>query len=138
MHDLFRTCAQLVDSFNSIVMGPVLVTLAFLPLMSASKRKVIVNIGSHLGSFGLDRGESFTSYSITKVALNMMTYKLAKERADLICFVLAPGRVKTDMGGPDATYEPEFAISHLLRVIRASTEKDSGKFFAWDGSILPW
>ena len=42
------------------------------------------------------------------------------------------------MGGDGAVLEPEFSASHCLKVVTSLTAKDSGKFFKYDGTELPW
>ncbi|KAF8438187.1 hypothetical protein L210DRAFT_2311095 [Boletus edulis BED1] len=81
------------------VVGPTFVTWAFMPLIERGKLQVIANISSSLASIGIDHGGQHSSYSISKAALNILTYKQAKERPDLIPFLVDPGWVKTDMDG---------------------------------------
>ena len=54
------------------VAGPALVAKVYLPYLEKSKRKVIVNMSSGLGSIGLDLGPKNSIYSISKTALNML------------------------------------------------------------------
>ena len=64
--------SSLTKTFHSNVAGPALVSQVFLPLVEKSKRKVIVNTSSVMGSFGKDMGSIVASYSISKAALNML------------------------------------------------------------------
>jgi hypothetical protein len=42
------------------------------------------------------------------------------------------------MGGRDAALTPAQSIAGLRRVLGRLTLADSGKFFSWDGSEVPW
>jgi hypothetical protein len=52
--------------------------------------------------------------------------------------VLHPGWVQTDMGGPQAPLKPPESIRGMLKVINELTIKQTGKFFCYDGSEVPW
>lgn len=43
-----------------------------------------------------------------------------------------------DMGGEGAMLEVEFSVSNILKVVTCLTAKESGKFFRYDGSEIPW
>ena len=42
------------------------------------------------------------------------------------------------MGGPGAMMEPRESVDGIMRVLRSVTPADSGKFFRFDGNVLPW
>ena len=52
--------------------GPALISQVYLPLLEKGKRKTIVNVTSGLASVGLDLGSKCATYSISKIALNML------------------------------------------------------------------
>ena len=86
----------------------------------------------------------------------MQTYKQAKERQDLIVITVDPGWVKTgtlallllvpsdpshscaDMGGPNAMLFPHESVEEVLKVVAGLLPSDSGKFYRYDGQVLPW
>ncbi|KZO98934.1 NAD(P)-binding protein [Calocera viscosa TUFC12733] len=129
---------EFMDTIKNCVLGPALIVQAFIGLVAKSNKKVIMNMTSGLASIALDCGPKNASYSIAKTALNMYNYKLAKERTDIIAFVMDPGWVKTDMGGPGAMLEPDFSIGNMLRTIKAASEKDTGTFKRYNGEPIPW
>jgi NAD(P)-dependent dehydrogenase (short-subunit alcohol dehydrogenase family) len=49
-----------------------------------------------------------------------------------------PGWVRTDMGGAGAALDPETSVSGLRKVLAGLKAGDSGKFFSYDGSPIPW
>ncbi|KAH7929995.1 NAD(P)-binding protein [Leucogyrophana mollusca] len=132
------TSKDLTTTILANVVGPALVTRAFIPLIEQSRKKVIANISTALASIGIDYGGQHSSYSISKAALNMLTYKQAKERPDLIPFVIDPGWVKTDMGGNNAALEPYESAAGILNVVASATPQDAGRFIDYKGEIVPW
>ncbi|KAF9814208.1 hypothetical protein IEO21_05219 [Rhodonia placenta] len=133
-------CGDFMKALEINVAAPALLAQAYLPLIEKSQRKVIVNVSSRYGSVSLDRGPTWPVYSITKSALNMLTYKQAKARPDLIVISLAPGWVKTGehMGGPNAALEPHQSVEDQLRIVTGLTPQDSGKFFNHTGEVYPY
>ncbi|EGO18380.1 hypothetical protein SERLADRAFT_444197 [Serpula lacrymans var. lacrymans S7.9] len=93
---------------------------------------------SGLASIQSNHGPKATSYSISKCALNMLTYKQAREKPDLIPFVVDPGWVKTEMGGPGAMLEPHESVSGILKHVSGATPDCAGKFFGYRGNEIPW
>uniref|UniRef100_A0A8B9GTF1 Zgc:110339 n=1 Tax=Astyanax mexicanus TaxID=7994 RepID=A0A8B9GTF1_ASTMX len=75
-----------------------------------------------------------------KSGLNMVTRCLATdlESDGILCTVLHPGWVRTDMGGPDAPLSAEESISSLLSIISGLTDKDHGEFLDYTGKKIPW
>jgi len=53
-------------------------------------------------------------------------------------FVLHPGWVKTDMGGPNALIDAQKSVAGMRQVIARFTLDQSGGFLKYDGSSLPW
>ncbi|KAH9924013.1 C-factor [Fomitopsis serialis] len=128
----------LLDTLRANVAGPALLGTVYLPLLEKGRRKVIVNMTSGLASIGLDFGAKNATYSVSKTALNMLMYKQAKTRPDLIAYVVDPGWVKTDMGGPGAMMEVEESVGRLLKLATTATGKSSGKFLNNDGEEVVW
>ncbi|EGO04106.1 hypothetical protein SERLA73DRAFT_175866 [Serpula lacrymans var. lacrymans S7.3] len=129
---------DLLKSITSNVIGPALISRALYPAIEKSTRKVVVNMTSGLASIQSNHGPKATSYSISKCALNMLTYKQAREKPDLIPFVVDPGWVKTEMGGPGAMLEPHESVSGILKHVSGATPDCAGKFFGYRGNEIPW
>jgi hypothetical protein len=49
-----------------------------------------------------------------------------------------PGWVKTRMGGPNAPLPPDKSIASLRRLIEGLGPNQSGGFFDYDGTVIPW
>ncbi|EJD50083.1 NAD(P)-binding protein [Auricularia subglabra TFB-10046 SS5] len=126
-------------AFRTHVIGMLLVFRTFLPLVRAGARKVVVNVSSGLGSIGCDLGARYSSYGIAKAGLNMLTYKMEKQYPELIIFPFTPGHIKTDLGGPTAPLDLEFAVAKHIPLIESATkETHAGRFLDLNGNVLPW
>ncbi|KAF2271280.1 NAD(P)-binding protein [Westerdykella ornata] len=102
---------------------------------------VVMNMSSGLGSMTVALSTpKCCTYSISKAALNMLTLHQARDlkRQHVIVICMDPGWVKTRMGGKGAMVEPEVSISGMLEVIGGLKQEDSGKYYRFDGAIVPW
>jgi NAD(P)-dependent dehydrogenase (short-subunit alcohol dehydrogenase family) len=110
---------------------------------------VFASLSARVGSIGDNRLGGWYSYRAAKAAQNMFTRTLAVEWArrtrPIICLALHPGTVATDLSEPFRSrtepsnlFSSERAARQLLGIIDRATAKDSGQFFAWDGSVIPW
>jgi len=133
-----------IDEFERVMqvnaLGPVRVTQALLPNLRAGKGKTIVGISSVLGSIAANREGGFYGYRESKAALDMFMRGLAAELKSegFICIAIIPGWVKTDMGGPDAPLTPEESVAGMRKVLDKLKPEDSGKFWSYDGTTIPW
>ena len=122
------------------VLGPMRVTQALLPNLSAGEGKSIVNISSRLGSLARNDSGGLYGYRESKVALNMFTVSLANELRDdgFIVVAMNPGWVQTDMGGENAALTPEQSVSGMRSVIKGLTPDDTGTFRVHSGGQEAW
>ena len=122
------------------VLGPMRVTQALLPNLSAGDRKTIVSISSGLGSLAQNESGGLYGYRESKVALNMFSRSLANELRDdgFIVVAMNPGWVQTDMGGENAALTPEQSITGIRSVIDGLTPGDTGTFRIHNGGTNPW
>ena len=121
------------------LLGAAAVIEALADNVAASQRKIICVMSSRLGSISQTTGETLP-YSTSKAALNLLAKGLAGTLAPrgIVVAALSPGWVKTAMGGEAAPLTPEASVSGLRRVIGGLRREDSGRFFAHDGSTIPW
>ncbi|GIW72711.1 MAG: short-chain dehydrogenase [Planctomycetota bacterium] len=128
------------DSFRINAMAPLKMAEAFVEHVARSERRLIVNITSRMGSIADNTSGGFYTYRASKAALNMVTRSMALDLAPrgITCVVLHPGWVRTDMGGQGAPLAPRESIAGMRRVIAALGPEQSGRFFAYDGSEIPW
>jgi NAD(P)-dependent dehydrogenase (short-subunit alcohol dehydrogenase family) len=122
------------------VMAPMALVEALADNVAASKLKRIVTMSSGMGSIGDNSSGGAHMYRTSKAALNALAKGLAADLADrgITVITVSPGWVKTDMGGAGAPLTPKASIEGLRSVIKNVTLFDSGKFFSYDGTELPW
>ncbi|KAL6306198.1 hypothetical protein BKA93DRAFT_748543 [Sparassis latifolia] len=128
----------MIRTFQANVAGPALIAQLYIPYILRSSRKVIVNMSTGLASFGLNCGPKCVSYSISKTALNMLTYKQATNKPEIIAISLDPGWVKTEMGGEGAFLEPSDSVAGIIKTLQGLTSENSGKFYRYNGESIIW
>jgi NAD(P)-dependent dehydrogenase (short-subunit alcohol dehydrogenase family) len=121
-------------------LGPMRVTEAFLENVARSREKKIVTITSGMGSLADNNSGGAYAYRSSKAAVNMVMRSLALDLAPrgIICVVINPGWVRTDMGGRGGKLSPAESIDAMRSVIASLTPDDSGKFLNHTGKSYPW
>jgi len=131
------------DSWEEVLrvnlLGPAALAQALVGNVAASEQRTIAMMSSRLGSITEASGMTLP-YATSKAALNMLVKGLAATLAGrgITVVALSPGWVRTDMGGKDAPLSPETSVRNLRKVLAGLKPSDSGKFFANDGSEIPW
>lgn len=129
-----------VHSFLVNTMAPLKMAQEFSTQVARSNQKIIVTISSKMGSIEDNSGGGSYIYRSSKAAVNMVVKSLAIDLkpVGVTAVVLHPGWVQTEMGGPNALISTTRSVSGMRHVISQLTLADSGKFFAYDGQIIPW
>lgn len=139
----------LAAGFAVNAFGPLLVAKHFERLLAHRERAVFASISARVGSIGDNRLGGWYAYRGAKAAQNMFTKTLAIEwarsRRNVTCVALHPGTTDTDLSrpfqanvAPDRLFGPERTVRQLLEVIDRLTPAETGRFYAWDGSEIPW
>lgn len=121
------------------VLGPALVTRAFIGNLRAAPGARVAVVSSLMGSFSYET-TSYAVYSTSKTAVNRMFNAMARElRSDGIhVAILSPGWVRTEMGGANATLSVEESARGLLREIARTDATLSGAYRDYEGGKLTW
>ncbi len=129
--------------------APVLLAKALLPRLKHSQPSVVASLSARVGSIGDNRLGGWYAYRASKAAQNQLlrtlSVELRRSHPRTCCVALHPGTVDTPLSSPfhanvppDALFTPRRAARQLLDVIAGLTPAESGGFFAWDGSPIPW
>jgi NAD(P)-dependent dehydrogenase (short-subunit alcohol dehydrogenase family) len=132
------TAEELRETFNTNVIGPVLLTQALLPLLDAGKPARVINVSSQLGSVA-NMSDGWPGYGISKAALNAATRKFAAalESRGISVNAASPGWVKTDMGTEDAPLSLEQGGHNIARLVTDFPAGTTNKFLQEHGEY-PW
>jgi NAD(P)-dependent dehydrogenase (short-subunit alcohol dehydrogenase family) len=132
------TAGELRETFETNVIGPILLTQALLPLLEAGRPARVINVSSQLGSIA-QMSDGWPGYGVSKAALNAATRKFAaalKSRG-ISVNAASPGWVKTDMGTADAPLTLEQGGRNIARLVTDFPAKTTDKFLQENGEY-PW
>lgn len=123
------------------VVGPVLVTRAFLPLLERGSRPRIVNITAPTRPLTDLTATENHSYLASRYALNALTRMVAPELADrgILMVALWPGYLRTDMNGMDEqATPPDEALPPVVELIDDLDQTAAGTCVLPDGTTHRW
>ena len=140
---------KLLYSFQVNSIGAVLLAKHLMPLFNKKERSIFASISAKVGSIGDNRLGGWYGYRASKAALNMFLKTTAIEYSrrcpKTIVVALHPGTTDTRLSQPFQKNVPpgklfpvSKTVSLLSQVISKLEQKDSGEFFSWDGTRLPW
>lgn len=100
----------------------------------------IAVMSSGQGSISDNRSAGFEVYRATKSALNQLMRSYAVRHADdrRALLLMAPGWVKTEMGGPGARLEVDESIPPLVDTIEAQRGTPGLRYLDRNGKTIPW
>ncbi|XP_055551744.1 C-factor isoform X1 [Wyeomyia smithii] len=142
---------DLVDTFVTNTVAPIMLTKALVPLLKKAaevnpavpigpQKACIVNMSSILGSVGANTDGGLYAYRTSKSALNAATKSMSIDLKPnrIMAVALHPGWVRTDMGGSKAPLSVEQSCIKMVQTILQLNENHSGKFIQYDGKELVW
>lgn len=127
----------LVETLQTNLIGPLLLSQALAPFLIQKKGRVI-NLSSGLGQLSeMDGG--MPAYRFSKTAINALTRMLASELKDKQVAVnsMCPGWVRTDMGGPSATRSTEQGADTAVWLASEADASMTGGFYR-DRKSISW
>ncbi|MGE3248492.1 MAG: SDR family NAD(P)-dependent oxidoreductase [Beijerinckiaceae bacterium] len=133
-------------AFAINAVGAALVLKHFHDLLPRSGKSVIATISARVGSIGDNRLGGWYSYRASKAALNQIVrtsaIEITRKRREAVCVALHPGTVATELSAPHSgereTFTPQDSAARMLDDLDTLDAADSGGFFAYDGSAVPW
>ena len=131
---------QWEETFRVNSLGPMRVSAAFTEHVARSERRLVVAITSHMGSIAEIGSPGSYAYRSSKAALNaaMKGLSLALQPRSIGVLLLHPGWVQTRMGGPGATLTTHTSVSGMRKLVEGFRLADTGHFYRFDGSTIPW
>ncbi len=139
----------LTTVFTVNAFGPMLVARHLAPLLPRRERSVFAAISARVGSIGDNRLGGWYAYRASKAALNQFlrctAIELRRRAPEAVVAALHPGTVDTPLSAPfkagvprDRLFSADTAAARMLHMIDRLSPDDSGGFYAWDGSPIPW
>jgi len=130
---LATSITEVYNQFTVNTVGPLRLTIGFLPQMKENNFGRIVNVSSTMGSL-TTMGDSSLGYRLSKTALNTVTRVFAAEVKDknILINSMCPGFVKTDMTGGQnskATRTPEEGADTAVWLATVDDKGPRGGFF---------
>lgn len=137
--DIAKDGEDWAATFMVNTIAPFLLARSVLPKVAARGGKLI-GISTRMGSIEDNNSGGFIAYRSSKSALNSAWRSLALDvrPQGVVAAVFHPGWVQTRMGGESAPLEPEQSVAGMRRVIEDLTLEQSGRFFSYEGSEIPW
>lgn len=101
---------------------------------------IIGVMSSGLGSIADNRSGGWEVYRGSKAALNMYMRSFALRHGPdrLTYLIVAPGWVRTDMGGAGASLSIEESIPRVVDTITAQSGKPGLRYVDYRGQTVPW
>jgi len=119
--------------------GPIVLTKAALPLLTATPGGRVVNVSSGLGAITEQQSGDMPAYRLSKTGLNGLTRYLDGEYggAGLLANSVCPGYVQTDMTNGSAPRTPQQGAETPIWLARFEADAPTGRFWR-DKQQLDW
>lgn len=97
-------------------------------------------MSSGQGSVSNNEKGGWEVYRASKAALNslMRSFRARRSNDPRTMLLMAPGWVRTEMGGPNAKLSIDESIPKLVAVIEAQAGKGGLQYLDYQGNVVPW
>jgi NAD(P)-dependent dehydrogenase (short-subunit alcohol dehydrogenase family) len=130
------------DEFVQVMINNALSPLRFIETFHdlVQAKGTIAVMSSGLGSIANNTNGGWETYRASKAALNTLLRSfVARHAMDARTYLLiAPGWVRTDMGGPEATLCIDESIPRVVDVVEAQIGKGGLHYLNYQGETLAW
>ncbi|GLY41596.1 short-chain dehydrogenase [Amycolatopsis sp. NBRC 101858] len=130
--------ADFVDVMVTNALSPMRVIEALQDLVPADG--LIGAMSSGQGSITNNTAGSREVYRGSKAALNMLMRSFAARQAETgrALALVAPGWIRTALGGPDAPFTMEETVPKIVDVLLAKRDRPGLEFLDREGKTVPW
>lgn len=118
------------------VLGPLRVIEACQGLLAPDA--TVAAMSSGLGSIAGNTTGSWETYRASKAALNMALKSFAARASGKTVIAMAPGWVRTDMGGPGAPLGVEESTTGMAEVLEREAGRPGMRYLDYRGRTLEW
>ena len=139
------TAEAMARTFAVNAIGPALVLAQVPRLLPREGRAVVGVLTARVGSIGDNRLGGWHSYRASKAAANQIVrgaaIEIGRRRKEAVVVALHPGTVETPFTAGytgHAKMTADEAAGRLLDVLEGLTPAQSGGFFDYAGSEVPW
>tara|TARA_Y100001968_G_scaffold65878_1_gene56646 strand:+ start:873 stop:1592 length:720 start_codon:yes stop_codon:yes gene_type:complete len=141
--------SNIIKNFSINSIAPILIAKSIERFINAELPFSFASLSARLGSIGDNRLGGWYSYRASKAAQNQFLKTLSIEwrrKFPLsVVSILHPGTCDTKLSKPYQSFvskgqlfTPSQSSEYLLNIISEQNPSDSGKFLAWDKSIIHW
>lgn len=130
------------QEFAEVMINNALSPLRFIEIFHGrvQPRGTIVAMSSGLGSVANNTGGGWEAYRASKAALNTLLRSfVARQVGDTRTYLLiAPGWVRTDMGGPHASLSVDESIPRVVDVVESQNGRSGLQYLNYQGQTVAW
>ena len=141
--------SNIIKNFTINAIAPILIAKSIEKFIRPELPFSYASLSARVGSIGDNRLGGWYSYRASKAAQNQFLKTLSIEwrrKFPLsIVSILHPGTCDTKLSKPfqsavpkDKLFSPAQSTEYLINIISSQRPSDSGKFLAWDSSVIPW
>ncbi len=125
----------------------VMVTNALSPMRAIEALQDLVTPTGLIGAMSSGQGSITNNtsglrevYRGSKAALNMFMRSFAARQADTerALLLVAPGWIRTDLGGPDAPFTIEESVPLIVELLLAKLRRPGLEYLDRNGQVVPW
>ena len=141
--------SNIIKNFSVNSIAPILIAKSIEKFIRPEVPFSYASLSARVGSIGDNRLGGWYSYRASKAAQNQFLKTLSLEWKrkfpNSIVSLLHPGTCDTQLSKPfqsavpkDKLFTPKQSAEYLISIISNQRPSDSGKFIAWDSSVIPW
>jgi NAD(P)-dependent dehydrogenase (short-subunit alcohol dehydrogenase family) len=137
--------AVMAQTFAVNAIGPALVLAHVARLLPREGRSVVGVLTARVGSIGDNRLGGWHSYRASKAAANQIVrgaaIEIGRRRKEAIVVALHPGTVETPFTAAYTGHgkmTPQDSVQKLLDVLKRLKPEQSGGFYDYAGTEVPW